>query len=71
MDDKNEKVRVESPGVESPKIATFETSGIKREQGLLTSNIFHTNPSNFQKIKAAIKTDSATLGGSNLATFIF
>ena len=29
------------------------------EQGLLTSNFFHTNPSNFPKIKAAIKTHSA------------
>ena len=25
------------------------------KQGLLTRNIFHTNPSNFQKIEAAIK----------------
>ena len=41
------------------------------EQGLLTSNIFHTNPSNFPKIQAAINTHSAMLGGSNLATFIF
>ena len=41
------------------------------EQGLLTSNIFHTNPSNFRKIQAAIKTHSAALGGWNLATFIF
>ena len=41
------------------------------EQGLLTSNIIHTNPSNFPKIQAAIKTHSAMLGASNLATFIF
>ena len=41
------------------------------EQGLLTSNIFRTNPSNFRKIQAAIKTLSATLGGSHSATFIF
>ena len=41
------------------------------EQGLLTSNIFHTNPSNFPKIQAAIKTHCAMLGASNFATFIF
>ena len=41
------------------------------EQGLLTSIIFHTNPSNFPKIQAAIKTHSAMLGASNFATFIF
>ena len=44
---------------------------IAGEEGLLTSNVFHTNPSNFRKIQSAIKTHSATLGGSNLATFIF
>ena len=41
------------------------------EQGLLTSNIFHKKRSNFPKIQAANKTQSAMLGGSNLATFIF
>ena len=41
------------------------------EKTLLTSNVFHTNPSNFPKIQAAIKTHSTMLGGSNLATFIF
>ena len=41
------------------------------EQGLLTSNIFHTNPLNFRKIQAAIKTHSVALGGLNLATSIF
>ena len=41
------------------------------EQGLLTSNTFHTNPSNFRKIQTDIKTYSATFGGWNLAAFIF
>ena len=41
------------------------------EQGLLTSNFFHTNPSNFPKIRAAINTCSTMLEGSNLATLIF
>ena len=41
------------------------------EQSLLTSNIFHTNPSNFPKIQAAINTHSSMLVGSKLSTFIF
>ena len=41
------------------------------EQGLLSSNIFHTNPSNFPKIQAATKSHSAVLGASNFSTFIF
>ena len=53
------------------KITKICMENVAGEQGLLTSNIFHTNPSNFRKIQAAIKTHSATLGGSNLATFIF
>ena len=36
---------------------------VAAEQGLLISNIFHTNPSNFRKIRAAKKTHSAALGG--------
>ena len=41
------------------------------EQGLLTSNSFHTNPSNLPKLQAVINTHSAMLGSSKLATFIF
>ena len=52
------------------KLQRFVWNNVAGEQGLLTSNIFHTNPSNFPKIQPAINTHSATLGGSNLATFI-
>ena len=41
------------------------------EQGLLTSNIFDTNPLYFPKIQAVIKTHSAMLGASNFGSSIF
>ena len=67
--------KLETPGIKEwilnevwifKKIQTFVWENVAGEQVLLTSNIFHANPSNFPKFQAAINTHSAMLGGLNL-----
>ena len=69
MDSKNEKSvskLAKLPSfrpIKSENITKICMENVAGEQGLLTSKIFHANPSNFRKIQAAIKTHAAALGG--------
>ena len=56
---------------ESQTYVLLSLRPLRQVQCLLTNNIFHTNPSNFPKIQAAINTHFVMLWGSNLVTFLF